>query len=86
MKIENNVLRFESIGDMFYKERVGIKPNTVRIMSYAEMNYILSSAPTKIMITEIETERNFVRSISDISYFVSNLCPNILICTFSWND
>ena len=86
MIMENNVLKFKSVPSMFYKELVGSKPNTARIITQTERNDIIQHKPIQIMICETGTHRNFVRQISDISYFQIAGPVNIsqILCIISW--
>lgn len=84
MKIEKDVVYFKSATKMFRKECIGIKPNTVRVLTLQECTTVFDKTPTKIHISEVGTKRNFVRDIEDISHFSPKTVPNHTIVIFSW--
>ncbi|MCK4250834.1 hypothetical protein KAX97_05275 [candidate division WOR-3 bacterium] len=89
MKIKNNMIYFKSIPKMFYKEKVGIKCNTVRFLHSEEFITICANVLKKIHISESNSDRSFVRKISDISCIKN---PNVYeygflnthVVIFSW--
>lgn len=84
MKIDRNIVHFKSTPEMCRKEMGGIKSNTVRLLTEEEYNDLLEHPPTKIMITNTESDLRFGRMLSDITYFRSKPIGNVIIGIFSW--
>lgn len=87
MIINGNRIIFKSLREHFYKERVGIKPNIVRILNKKEHCYIQSKLRKliTIQIKEVNTDRDFVRNLDDITIFKPNqLKKDFYIYIFSW--
>lgn len=84
MKIDRNIVYFRSTPEMYHKEILGIKSNTVRLLSKEEYNDLLKHPPTKIVITNTESDLRFSRVLSDITYFRSKPIGHVIIGIFSW--
>lgn len=84
MQIKDNIIEFKSASDMFYKEQSGVKSNTIRILTYLELDSVQQSAPKKIKIIHVTTGEYFIRKISDISYFIPHVQEITVIAIISW--
>lgn len=84
MKLYRNIVDFKSTPEMYHKEIMGIKSNTVRLLSKKEYSDLIEHLPTKIVITNTESDLRFSRMLSDITYFRPKLVGNVIIGIFSW--
>ena len=81
MYIENNTIFFKSFPQHYLKEKRGIKPNTMRIMSDSEDKLIQISPINYIYIEDSCDGDSFVRALTDITRFTHD---NIIYYIFSW--
>ena len=66
MKQLTNGVGFKSIPSMFEIEEDGTKPNTIRMITGKEYDWIKRERPTEIYIENTETGRVFVRTITHV--------------------
>ena len=81
MKITANTVIFKSKEPYYTQEELGIKPNTVRLLTHVEESILLESTPTQIRITK--REQVFQRTLTDISMLGDLLGYKLYV--FSWS-
>jgi len=87
---EKGLIEAKSEHENYVKEASGVKPNTVRIVTAVEANWLRSlessildeDQAVTIVITDVETEDNTRRQVTDIS-FVGTLAGHE-ITVISW--
>ena len=85
MKVKDRTVYFKSDGPMYVKEQIGVKCNTVRLLSENERNLILWNDIDRIHMDHRQSSARFEREISDITFAGKFLGSYITI--FSWlND
>lgn len=84
MKVKDRTVYFKSDGPMYVKEQIGIKCNTVRVLSENERNLILWKDIDRIHMDHRESSARFEREIPDITFVGKFLGSYIAI--FSWRD
>ena len=69
MLISGETVKFKSIDTLYVKEKSGIKPYTIRILTVQEMHAFRESSPTWIRIVQSKTAGHeyFEREITDTS-------------------
>ena len=87
MKIEDSCIKFKSDTEMYEHEVIGVKPNTVRLLTRLEYNNLKDNADIKyIRITNTDTGEWFTRDLKSViaidKYF--DLPANKRIVVFSW--
>jgi len=85
MIIKDKTVIFKSLPSIFRKERNGIKPNTVRILTYDEHSEFHKHCINDITIHEEGTKSEFTRKIKDVSIFQPIELSNLFyIYIISW--
>lgn len=79
------MITFKSLPEYFYKERSGLKPNTVRIVDKDERFNKLFSGEVKVIkiVNSQNITQSFERFISDITFFDVNGTEVVII---SWEQ
>lgn len=69
MLITGKTVKFKSIDTLYVKEKSGIKPYTIRILTVQEMHAFSECSPTRIRVVQSKTAGHefFEREIADIS-------------------
>jgi len=63
MRIEGDVLVFHSLPEWYDKERIGMKPNTVRLLDRDEVQAIEDSDIKYVRIERVGDSSNFLRLV-----------------------
>ena len=66
MKQLTNAVSFKSIPEMWGIEEEGTKPNTIRMVTGEEYDWIKRERPSEIYIENVENGRLFVRTITHV--------------------
>jgi len=66
MKRLSNAVSFKSVPSMWGIEENGLKPNTIRMVTADEYEWIKRETPAEIYIVNVETGRVFVRTITHV--------------------
>lgn len=90
MKIDGNTITFKSIDDFYFKEKAGIKPNTVRFLEdwdeITEMENFEIDLENEVKYITIQNKisphLNFKRQIRDISRIYTT--PQMWVWIISW--
>jgi len=85
MIIKDKTVIFKSISSMYRKEESGLKPNTVRIISYKEHVEFQKHKIDNIRVKESISNNYFIRKIIDVSIFQPKQLSNLFyIYIISW--
>lgn len=66
MKRMTNGVSFKSLPGMYEIEENGVKPNTIRMMTEDDCDWLESEHPSEIWIVNTKTEEVFVRNITNV--------------------